>query len=214
MTPDWSPKTMAAHEKIMRAVAIEIASGKGVYVLKGGTALMFARGLDRFSTDLDYDSPKKLSLEATIRAGFRKTGARIADLRILRDSGLAQKMIVSYDLPGAARIGLKIEARIKSVPPDDIERTPDGFLVYTPQKQLAQKLHAANARGNRAPRDLYDIAFLVWKFPRAVAANADSGPTLICFPLSRPILIRWPTFIVPVGAMIPSFPKNQSTRVF
>jgi hypothetical protein len=92
MTPDWSPEARASHEKIMRAVTTEIASGKGVYVLKGGTALMFARGLDRFSTDLDYDSSKKLSLEATVRVGFRKTGARIADLRILRDSGLAQSI--------------------------------------------------------------------------------------------------------------------------
>ena len=48
----------------MRAVLGEMQDTP--YVLKGGTALLFTRGLDRHSTDLDFDSSKKLNLEQRI----------------------------------------------------------------------------------------------------------------------------------------------------
>jgi predicted nucleotidyltransferase component of viral defense system len=56
----------AAHEQLMKSIL------KGIddtpLVLKGGTALLLAYGLDRFSEDLDFDAPHKLNLNYQICA--------------------------------------------------------------------------------------------------------------------------------------------------
>jgi hypothetical protein len=123
---------------------------------------------------LDYDSSKKLSLEATVKDGARKAGVEVMSMRVLRNSDMAQKMMIGCAMPDGVRGELKIGARIRQVPLAEVEKTQDGLLVYTPQKQLAQKTATAGARGNRAPRDWFDIAFLAKKYPEATEAKADA----------------------------------------
>lgn len=55
------------HQRVMRQVLNQVQDTP--YVLKGGTALLFARNLDRHSTDLDFDAGKRLNLEENSR-GF------------------------------------------------------------------------------------------------------------------------------------------------
>jgi predicted nucleotidyltransferase component of viral defense system len=46
------------HERLMRAIVESVNDTP--LVLKGGTVLLLAYGLDRFSEDLDFDSPDQL----------------------------------------------------------------------------------------------------------------------------------------------------------
>jgi hypothetical protein len=64
---------------LMRNIAQQITRDTGKnFVLKGGTALMLAYGLPRFSTDLDYDGRKEDSdMTSSLAGGAIKTG--IAD---------------------------------------------------------------------------------------------------------------------------------------
>jgi len=165
--------TQETHLRLMRAVASEMATAKGVYVLKGGTALMFTRGLDRFSTDLDYDGAKRLSLVGALKTGAGRAGVTVSEVEILKDSDVMQTYRMRYVAAKDVIQSLLVETRIREIDFAETEKTKDGLLVYKPHKQLAQKLEAAADRGNRAPRDLYDIAFLVEKYPEAAVANAE-----------------------------------------
>ncbi|MEC4682239.1 MAG: nucleotidyl transferase AbiEii/AbiGii toxin family protein [Nitrospirota bacterium] len=49
----------------MRSIARSLADPP--LILKGGTAIFFASGLDRFSEDLDFDTKKPLHLENRIK---------------------------------------------------------------------------------------------------------------------------------------------------
>lgn len=46
-------------------------------ILRGGSALAFTRGLNRHSTDLDFDLEKKANLKPLIRAGVGAAGMRM-----------------------------------------------------------------------------------------------------------------------------------------
>jgi predicted nucleotidyltransferase component of viral defense system len=164
---------MTFHEHIMLNIAKAIATTTDHYVLKGGTALRFGRNLDRTSTDLDYDTDKKLALNGIIKQTITKTGAKILEIKKLRDSELNQKIVTLYASPNGTKEELKIETRIFQVDFSLTERTNTGLRIYNTTEQLKQKLTAANSRGARAPRDLYDIGFLASKFPEAATNNTE-----------------------------------------
>lgn len=52
------------HVQFMSEIAKSISDSPTV--LKGGTALLLAYGLDRYSEDLDFDSTKQLNLQKRI----------------------------------------------------------------------------------------------------------------------------------------------------
>ncbi len=49
------------HQRVMYHVVKALQDTP--YVLKGSTALLMTRGLDRHSTDLDFDARRKLNIE-------------------------------------------------------------------------------------------------------------------------------------------------------
>lgn len=69
------------HQAIMRAVAQAIQQDTRA-ILKGGTGLLFTRGLDRHSTDLDFDSPARLALEKRVQHGFQNAGVPLLQLQL------------------------------------------------------------------------------------------------------------------------------------
>lgn len=147
-----------AHEEIMRAIASKMEDTP--YVLKGGTALLLTRGLDRHSTDLDFDSPKALNLENRIREGVEAAGGRITSLTLAKDTDTVQRFKVNYDHSDASdTTNLKIETSFRN-PPDaaDIE-VVEGIKTYRVESLIDQKLEAAENRDKA--RDLYDLAWLV-----------------------------------------------------
>lgn len=56
--------SQSIHLDLMRSIAQRV--GDTPYVLKGGAALIFTRDLNRYSTDLDFDSGQKLNLKGRI----------------------------------------------------------------------------------------------------------------------------------------------------
>lgn len=82
------------HERLMRSILQGI--GDTPLVLKGGTALMLAYGLDRFSEDLDFDAPHKLNLECRIRRSV-PMGIKLESIDLLKDSNTVTRYRVRYE---------------------------------------------------------------------------------------------------------------------
>jgi predicted nucleotidyltransferase component of viral defense system len=82
------------HQSVMRQILARIQDTP--YVLKGGTALMFTRNLDRHSTDLDFDSMQQINIEGRIRDGLKATGVELRSLNKVKDTGTVQRYKIHY----------------------------------------------------------------------------------------------------------------------
>jgi len=127
-------------------------------VLKGGTALILAYGLDRYSDDLDFDSSVQLNLEKKIQSSAEKQNIAINSIVLKKDTKTTKRYIVAYQSEeGRAR--LKIETSFRD---DEIDKAAiniiEGIKTYKIGMLVGQKLQAAENRDK--VRDLYDISFL------------------------------------------------------
>ena len=155
------------HVRVMREVLRSLQDTP--LVLKGGTALLLCYGLDRFSEDLDFDSPKKLNLESRIENVLRPM---TKELRITRtkDTDTVQRYRVEYETTEAqGRLKAEISFRDAVAAEDVVER--NGIRTYRAARLIEQK---TNAMENRTTaRDLYDVHFLATHF------RADFEPEVI-----------------------------------
>lgn len=154
----------AAHRKVLEHLAVKLTEGTTM-VLKGGTALFLRYGLDRFSTDLDFDSGKKFSLEQRIKAAFKDLGT-VENFSTPKDTETVTRHKCEYEVDGV-RGRLKLEVSHRGTAEDENIRLLDGIRTYNVAELLKQKLAAI--KGRTAPRDLYDVAFLTGKFPEECA---------------------------------------------
>lgn len=76
------------HVDLMRHIAQEVTARTGDnFVLKGGTALLLAYGLPRFSTDLDFDGRcTSVNLTTSLRAGVEASEMPIRNLRTAKNT--------------------------------------------------------------------------------------------------------------------------------
>lgn len=148
----------AAHQAVMRSIAEKMADTP--YVLKGGTALLFARGLDRHSTDLDFDSHIALNLESRIRQSFEEEGLELTSLNLYKDTDTTQRYKIHYANPiNGQDEFLKIETKVSmDVHPDTLE-TVNGIKTYDVNTAFGQKLDAVEGRAS--VRDLYDVRHML-----------------------------------------------------
>ncbi|NJR57084.1 MAG: nucleotidyl transferase AbiEii/AbiGii toxin family protein, partial [Acaryochloris sp. CRU_2_0] len=149
------------HLQVMQAIAEEVSNTP--YVLKGGAALIFTRKLDRYSTDLDFDSGLKLNLKGRIEQAVGEIeGIELKSLKLVKDTDTVQRYKLHYQQRAAGLhedILLKIETSLRESPkPEAIEIT-SGIKTYRIDYQFTQKLLAAQERTRIG--DLYDLAFLV-----------------------------------------------------
>jgi len=153
----------AAHEQLMKSIL------KGIddtpLVLKGGTALLLAYGLDRFSEDLDFDAPHKLNLESRIRRNVPH-GITLATIDTLKDTGTVTRYRVRYQSEHGPR-SLKLEISYRTPTPESDVRTLSGLRVTSLPRILDQKLNAAHDGNDPRTkvRDLYDIDYIARRFP-------------------------------------------------
>ena len=84
------------HQRVMRTVVNQLQDTP--YVLKGGTALLLAHGLDRHSTDLDFDSGQKVNIEGRIRAGLEEAGVETIAVTNAKNTGTVQRFKVHYQV--------------------------------------------------------------------------------------------------------------------
>ncbi len=158
------------HYLFMRKIVESLADTP--YVLKGGTALMFGYGLDRFSEDLDFDSMKKLNLETKIKENV-PNGFEIIEITKPKDTETVQRYKVHYATPnGKRRLKIETSYRNHEINKDDYDLI-DKMQIYNIAFLLDNKLKAAHdgATPRTTARDLYDINFIVNHFESILTSD-------------------------------------------
>ena len=158
-------RSNAMHEELMLAVLRNIADTP--LVLKGGTALLLAYGLDRFSEDLDFDAPHKLNLSSRIRSHL-PAGIVLTDFDTQKDTATVTRFRLRYQSPYGTRL-LKIEISYRTPAPIQDVRYFNGFRVASLPRIIGQKLKAAHDGDTPRSkiRDAYDLDFLMRRWPSA-----------------------------------------------
>jgi predicted nucleotidyltransferase component of viral defense system len=105
----------ALHQRVMQQILAKIQDTP--YVLKGGTALLFTRNLDRHSTDLDFDSDKQINIEGRICEGLKAAGVKLLSIKKVKDTTTVQRYKIHYLDPGNSQdMLLKIETSFRQRP--------------------------------------------------------------------------------------------------
>jgi predicted nucleotidyltransferase component of viral defense system len=158
---------------LMRAIAEEISAREPMAVLKGGTALLFAYGLDRFSEDLDFDLPRdyRTDLSGHITKAAQSLGFDDCSVLIKKDTETTKRYMLHYgdvrDNDFNHAYPLKIECSLRNpvINAEDCHHV-GGIRVYSLTRLAEMKVSAFVAR--TAGRDIYDVMFLTGKYPQLV----------------------------------------------
>ena len=149
------------HERVMLAVVMRLQDTP--YVFKGGSALRFAYGLDRHSTDFDFDSPSRFYIKDRIKAGLSDSGVTLRRFIVSKDSPFGQRFKVHYSKSRDSKDLLMIvDLSFRRPTCEDDAVTVKGIRTYRIDDLFDQKLAAAHSR-TRA-RDLYDLAFIAKQY--------------------------------------------------
>ncbi len=161
----------------IQTIVLKTIYAHGDPAFKGGTALMFTHGLNRFSEDLDFTQGKDQPMDALIKAiredlTLYGIPAKIEKLeekergisfRIGAEGPLFTKEIercyVRVEISRRETVVLPPE--MKTITPLYPDILPFTLSIMAPQEILAEKVRALFMR-NKA-RDLYDAWFLIMK---------------------------------------------------
>ena len=134
MAPDRSVRLnpdQARHERIMRAIALEMQDTP--LVLKGGTALALLYGLGRHSVDLDFDCgrAKRVSIKRQGRRGLREVDVPMSAFRRGLPMWKGRRFHVHYvnRANNADRL-LKVELSFRTIPQENDIEVVDGIRTY------------------------------------------------------------------------------------
>lgn len=162
------------HKEIMAEICKVIYDEDTPLCLKGGTSLLLAYGLDRFSEDLDFDITKNIESFLNIEGICKKAVAN------LNRKGMGVQLL-SFSTPkktdtthkckpifllndGVTQIKIKIEVSRRNLPVKEKIIRLKNTKTYSPNDLAKMKLFAANQQDNPHPRfaarDLHDIIFL------------------------------------------------------
>lgn len=156
------------HVDLMRHIAQEVTARTGDnFVLKGGTALLLAYGLPRFSTDLDFDGRHtSVDLTASLRAGVEAAGIPTHNLGTTKNIWTVPRHMVHYR--DDTMRPLKVEASYRQA--DQIDEADitviDDIRTYTIDKLASLKIDALV--GRTKARDIFDTSYLLTKYPEAI----------------------------------------------
>jgi predicted nucleotidyltransferase component of viral defense system len=148
------------HCDLMRSIARSLSDTP--LILKGGTALLLAYGLDRFSEDLDFDSNKHLRLENRIEKASGPL-VKIESVDVPKNTETVQRYRVKYSTKAMSGV-LKIEVSCRDSYDSSKAHFHDGIRVYDLPVLIDHKLEALQNR--TAARDLYDLHFLLTQKPQ------------------------------------------------
>lgn len=142
---------------LMDAVVRECAESP--LVLKGGTALLLAHGVDRYSEAIDFDAPVAINLEARIKRAAQHVGAQVEGIRVRKNTATTRRYLVDFTQGGQAdTLNIEMSLRDKAIDEQAVVNRA-GLRVYGVETLIEQKIDALEHR-TRA-RDLYDLAFLM-----------------------------------------------------
>ena len=131
-------------------------NGGGMFVLKGGTALMLCYGLTRFSEDVDLDGVSGYDIFSIVDMFCQQRGYFY---RRAKDTQTVKRAMVHYG--GYKPLKVEVSYR-KSVISSGSYSVVNGILVYNILSMLDEKLRAY--LGRTALRDLYDVVFIALKY--------------------------------------------------
>ncbi|MBU1085150.1 MAG: nucleotidyl transferase AbiEii/AbiGii toxin family protein [Candidatus Beckwithbacteria bacterium] len=157
---------LGKHKQVLSKILINLVEEKSVVSslgFKGGTALFLFYGLDRFSTDLDFDliqgkrGSGSLDIELINKA--IEKNLKVIDKREKRNTLF---WVGSYQ-KGMQKV--KVEINLRKFPNKYEVKNFRGYsvLVMKPEFMLAHKLCAVLDRKNLQNRDLYDVWFMFEK---------------------------------------------------
>lgn len=154
------------HVDIMRVIARDFHDLP--MVLKGGTALMLCYGLDRFSEDLDFDSPKKLNITGRVERILSQMTQHPV-IKVVKNTDTVHRLKAHYRGLTGDRL-LKIETSFRQTADTSQATLIDGIRTYSIVELIEQKL---NALANRTTaRDIYDVSFLTRTYPEAFTESS------------------------------------------
>lgn len=148
------------HEKLMVNILKNLSDTP--LVLKGGTALYLAYGLNRFSEDLDFDSAKKLNLLHKIKSSVPHD-IIIDNIHIKKETDTVSRYIVNYHIINTGmKDALKIEISYRTPVLDEQITIKNGIRFSSVERIINNKLNAAYDGNNTRTkgRDLFDLHFL------------------------------------------------------
>lgn len=124
-------------------------------VFKGGSALMLFYRLDRFSEDLDFDSPYPVSVNSLV-----KFLEKLGEVSVKKDTSTVKRLMLK---PFGKDFSIKVEVSLRDYSPVDKPiRIGKELSVYSINDFFLQKLSALIHR--RRARDLYDLGFIVKEY--------------------------------------------------
>ena len=110
----------------MRAVLRQLQATP--YVFKGGSALAFAYGLDRHSTDLDFDADGPVAIKDLVEAGLHDASVELVDFIVGKDTDIGQRFKVHYTQPAMRTdVLLNIDLSFRETPNEDDVVVIDGI---------------------------------------------------------------------------------------
>lgn len=158
----WGDSHRRAMADLLLALAASPMGGKLGF--KGGTALYFFHGLDRFSVDLDFDWIAPKGGPDDFRSGLRAILSKRFPAWKIADSGdVAKSARLLCDYGGGRK--LKVEVSWPVCPNRYVEKPLFGVpvTVMVPECMYANKLAATYSRflakDALANRDLWDVRF-------------------------------------------------------
>lgn len=143
----------ARHIEIMRDFLTELNKETDAFILKGGTGLLLAYGLNRFSEDIDLDGEKR-RLKGFVEQYSRKHDFSFC---IAKDTPTIEQFMLTYEPAICKPLKIEISYRSRNIPAYTHHRV-DGIEVYTIDHICQLKTGAY--QGREKIRDLYDICFI------------------------------------------------------
>ncbi len=164
---DFSPEHQR-HIDMMRDVAVELTQTAGEdLVLKGGTALLLAYGLPRFSTDLDFDCRRtNIDLKPGIERAAKRSHEAIRMLSTKKDTATTRRHMLHYGDEGSQPFKIEVSYRDSDRIGEDDVALVDGIRVYKIEKLANLKIKALLNRTKA--RDIFDVSFLLNRYSSAV----------------------------------------------
>ncbi|MBS9779560.1 MAG: nucleotidyl transferase AbiEii/AbiGii toxin family protein [Moraxellaceae bacterium] len=166
-----------AHYKLMQEIVKSLQKTKPL-VLKGGTALLLAYGLDRFSEDLDFDVSDELkakgtlNLKSQLEAIKSKTGEfNVIKVKLRKDTDTTTRYMLDYrakdgDIDSKLKVEVSYRTPIKSEEINIINQIAVVPIENIAKFKLQSVLDSDNNSRTKA-RDLYDLSFISENHPQA-----------------------------------------------
>ena len=179
---DYERRRMEMLRVLCRGITVAMRDAGVPAALKGGTALALLYGLPRPSTDADWEGDRAVRPRSLVEGAF----AGDARWRVGRvDWNWLWRGSVGFrvvDRESGLLIGSKLDYRVTGTMPGMPERVPkdrvrtingiDSYEIGTLASRKLQTVIGEKPRG--LPRDWYDAAWLVQRYPEAVSREDAS----------------------------------------